>query len=370
MASVSVLIKPASGMCNMNCDYCFYRDEAAKRAQAFYGLMSETTLKNVIRKTMLNADPAIHYMFQGGEPTLAGLPFFEKALQFQQHYNKKRIPVYNALQTNGILIDEDWCRFLAANRFLVGLSLDGTQEVHDSLRRNGAGRGTFAQVCRAAELLARFGVEFNILTVVTPAVAEHIMEIYSFYKEHGWLYQQYIACLDPLGEGHGRTPYALTPEVYGRFLIDLFDLWYQDVRNGNAPYNRQFENYVAVASGRLPASCDQCGVCSIQHTVEANGNVYPCDFYTLDEYLLGNFNENSFAQITEKRREIRFIERSLLLSDECRSCRFHKLCKGGCQRCRDYNPQTKVYENYFCESYRMFFAACEGRICELAEHVR
>jgi uncharacterized protein len=398
MPPVSVLIKPASGMCNMHCDYCFYCDETSKREQASYGFMSEETLKNVIRKTLLNADGAASYMFQGGEPTLAGLPFFEKVLEYQRQYNKKGIPIYNAIQTNGLLLDESWCRFLHDHHFLVGLSLDGTEDIYNSLRHLppaaarehtseveaiGSSKNTapdhsgctapssasgFARACHAAELMERFQVEFNILTVVTPAIAEQADRVYAFYKEKGWLYQQYIACLDPLGEGHGKTAYALTPEVYGHFLIRMFQLWYADVKKGRAPYNRQFDNYVSIAAGYLPASCDQCGVCSVQHVVEANGNVYPCDFYMLDEYLLGNLNENSFAQIEEKRRDIQFVERSYLISEECRSCRYHALCKGGCQRNRDYNPERQVYENYFCESYRMFFDTCLEQILELSKY--
>lgn len=366
MPAVSVLIKPASGMCNMRCDYCFYRDETSKREQESYGMMTESTLKNVIRKTMLSADTAIHYMFQGGEPTLAGLPFFQKVLEYQRQYNKKGIPVYNAIQTNGLLIDENWCRFFQENHFLVGLSLDGTEPINDALRRTSTGDGTFRKICAAAECMDRFGVDYNILTVVTSKIVGEIQKIYPFYKKKGWMYQQYIACLDPLDEGHQSTRFSLTPPVYGRFLIQLFRMWYQDVKRGQAPYVRQFENYVGIAAGRLPASCDQCGTCSVQYVTEANGNVYPCDFYMLDEYLLGNFNENSRQELDEKRNEIGFIERSEKLSARCRSCAYYKMCKGGCQRNRDYNPQLDSYENYFCESYRMFFSECLDQIQELA----
>lgn len=366
MPAVSVLIKPASGMCNMQCDYCFYRDETSKREQGSYGFMTEDTLKNVIRKTLLSADTAIHYMFQGGEPTLAGVSFFHKVLEYQRQYNKNHIPIYNAIQTNGTLIDEEWCRFFRENHFLVGLSLDGTKAMNDAFRRTAAGEGTFQKICQAAECMERFGVDYNILTVVTPQIAEGIGEVYSFYKKKGWMYQQYIACLDPLGEGHQAAPHALTPPVYGQFLIQLFHLWYQDVKRGQAPYIRQFENYVGIAAGRLPASCDQCGICSVQYVTEANGNVYPCDFYMLDDYLLGNFNKNSKRELDEKRKEIGFIERSEKRSPKCRSCSYFKMCKGGCQRNRDYDPLSDSYENYFCESYRMFLDQCLDQIQELA----
>lgn len=406
MPPVSVLVKPASGLCNMNCSYCFYRDEISRRDQPPLEIMSDSTLKNVIRKTLLNADGTIHYLFQGGEPTLAGIPFFEKVLEFQKKYNKKGISVYNAIQTNGLLIDEQWCRFFVEHQFLVGLSIDGTREIHDLWRTDASGSGTFEQVFRAAKLLDQFTVPYNILTVVTPQIAENIEAIYSYYKKMGWSYQQYIACLDPLDDAtdnafssktnnlnndehcdafsntpvdspddvrsedaasasaHAQTqPWSLSPKLYGQFLIGLFRLWNKDFKTGHAPFIQPFEDYAAIANGHRGVSCNRQGICSIQQAVEANGDVYPCDFYMLDKYLLGNFNENSFAQIQQKRCDIHFIERSHQLTDACRSCQFHWICKGGCQRCRDYNPSARAWENRFCESYRMFFEACLEEIC-------
>lgn len=186
--------------------------------------------------------------------------------------------------------------------------------------------------------MGRFEVDYNILTVVTPAVAREAKAVYSYYKERNWLYQQYIACLDPLGEGHGKTPFALTPKLYGQFLIDLFELWYQDCKKGKSPYIRQFQNYVAVAAGHLAVSCDQCGVCSIQYVVEANGNVYPCVFICLMNIFLGILMKTVSPRQTKK-------EKRSHLSNA---------------------PETDVYENYFCESYRKFFDACLDRIKELA----
>ena len=143
MPTISVLIKPASGMCNMQCDYCFYCDEMKKRSQDSYGFMSEQTLKNVIRKTMIHAEGLISYVYQGGEPTLRGLTFFEKAVEYQRHYNKHGIRVNNALQTNGYLLDDAWCKFFKENQFLIGLSIDGTKQLHDMYRHDKNGNPTF-----------------------------------------------------------------------------------------------------------------------------------------------------------------------------------------------------------------------------------
>ena len=367
MPAISVMIKPSSGMCNMSCDYCFYRDETQKRSQESYGFMSEKTLKNVIRKTMLRAEGMISYAFQGGEPTLRGLAFFQKVVEYQNQYNKNKIQVHNALQTNGLLIDEDWCRFLKENHFLVGVSLDGTKEIHDTYRHTRKEGGpTFDLVCSAIRLMESYGVDFNILTVVNQAAAENIQEIYSFYRQKKWNYQQYIACLDPLDEPHGQNEYSLAPEQYGQFLIRLFRLWYKDWKKGRQPYIRQFENYIGILLGHFPEACDQRGTCSIQNVVEADGSVYPCDFYMLNDYCLGNFNENRLDEIDARRKEIGFLERSLKLGPDCKHCAYYRLCRGGCQRNRDWAPEIQAYQNYFCQSYRMFFDACLNEMEEIA----
>ena len=209
-------------------------------------------------------------------------------------------------------------------------------------------------------------MDFNILTVVNQAAAENIQEIYSFYRQKKWNYQQYIACLDPLDEPHGQNEYSLAPEQYGQFLIRLFRLWYKDWKKGRQPYIRQFENYIGILLGHFPEACDQRGTCSIQNVVEADGSVYPCDFYMLNDYCLGNFNENRLDEIDARRKEIGFLERSLKLDPDCKHCAYYRLCRGGCQRNRDWAPEIQAYQNYFCQSYRMFFDACLNEMEEIA----
>lgn len=367
MPPISVLMKPSSGMCNMSCDYCFYCDETQKRIQESYGFMSEQTLKNVIRKTLLRAEGSASYVFQGGEPTLRGVDFFRKVVEYQKQYNKKGIPVHNALQTNGLLLDAEWCKFLKENNFLVGISIDGTETTHNRYRRTQSGEQTYQRMVKSTELMDQYGVEYNILTVVNKKVAENIREIYAYYKTRNWNYQQYIACLDPLGEDHGQREYALEPEQYGLFLIELFHLWYKDCKKGRQPYIRQFENYVGILLGYPPEACDQRGSCGIQNVVEADGSVYPCDFYMLDEFRLGNFNENQLEELNAKRHEIGFIQESKKVSEECLRCEHYEICRGGCQRNRDYRENTDTYKNYFCKSYQMFFAECLPKMKSLVE---
>ena len=364
--AVSVLIKPSSGMCNMRCDYCFYCDETAKRTTASYGFMSEKTLKNVIRRTLLQAEKAASFAFQGGEPTLRGLDFFRKVIEFQKQYNKNGVQITNALQTNGFALDEDWCRFLHDHHFLVGLSVDGTPALHDQYRHTPAGGKTFERIEQTIHLLERFEVDYNILTVVTGTLASHIREVYAYYQSRNWKYQQYIACLDPLEEERGRPLYALLPEEYGRFLIELFDLWYEDLQQGRQPYIRQFENYIGILAGYQPEACDQRGICGIQYVVEADGSVFPCDFYMLDDYCLGNFNQDRLEAIDRKREEIGFVQRSLVLTEECRTCPYFGICRGGCQRHRDLRENDGRYANYFCPAYRMFFAHALDKMKEIA----
>ncbi len=369
MPPISVLIKPASSGCNMSCSYCFYCDEAEKRSQRSFGIMSEQTLKNVIRKTMLRAEGMISYAFQGGEPTLAGPDFFRRVVELERQYNKNHIRVDNSLQTNGLLIDEEWCRFLADQHFLVGLSVDGTEEIHDSLRHTAAGGPTYERVLKAAELMDDFGVDYNILTVVTPQIAGQIWTIYSLYRDRGWNYQQYIVCLDPLGDPGGQSPWSISPEMYGRFLIDLFDLWYEDLMHYSPPLIRQFENYAAMAAGMLPESCDMRGTCGIQNVVEADGSVYPCDFYVLDEYRLGNFNEERLDAIDDARRRIGFVEHSEKLDPACRECQYFRLCRGGCRRNRVWDEDAGAYRNYYCEGYRMFFEHSYDKIMDIGRQL-
>lgn len=370
MPAITVMMKPSSGMCNMTCDYCFYCDETQKRIQESYGFMSEETLKNIIRKTMINADVSVNYAYQGGEPTLRGIDFFKKAVELQKKYNRKNLQVNNAFQTNGLAIDEEWCRFFVENNFLVGVSIDGISEVHDAYRHDKKGGGTYQRIVRVTELMDDYGVAYNILTVVNQRTIENINAIYKEYKKRGVKYQQYIACLDPLGNEHGKTEYGISAKQYGEFLVRLFELWYRDWKKNRQPYIRQFDNYIAMILGYPPEACDQRGICGVQYVVEADGGAYPCDFYMLDEYRLGNFNENKMKEMDKKREDIRFIERSRHLEPECRQCKHFYLCRGGCQRHRDFIYETGNFRNYLCEGYKLFFDKCSEQMLEIAATLR
>ncbi len=367
MPSLSLLIKPASGSCNLRCRYCFYHDEQRNRETASYGLMSEETLEVLIRKALDYATVYCTFGFQGGEPTLRGLDFFRKAVELQKKYNVHHTEVTNAIQTNGLLLDDEWAQFLHDNHFLVGLSLDGTRDSHDSCRTDADGNGSFKRVLQAAQTLTAHRVEFNLLTVVTSRTADAIPKIYSFYRRSNFLYQQYIPCLDPLGEERGASPYSLTPEKYGKFLKTLFNLWYGDVIAGRFIYIRYFENLLGMLLGRWPENCGLGGRCMLQNVIEADGSVYPCDFYCLDPWRLGNIHKDNWVDLANSETARKFLAEGVSFRGSCRTCPYGFLCRGGCRR--DRQP-LESGGNYFCPTYREFFAYALPRLQGIAQALR
>ncbi len=369
MPPMSVLIKPASGNCNMKCDYCFYCDEQNKRHIPSFGFMSDSTLKNLMRKILLHSEGSCSIAFQGGEPTLVGIDFFRKAIEYEKYFNRNHIIVEYALQTNGLNINEEWCRFFKENHFLIGLSVDGTKDIHDKYRHTKSGNMTYEQIIKTSGMLDEYSVDYNVLTVVHKGVAENIVKIYDFYKKKGWNYQQYIACLDPLYEQPGKYEYSLLPVEYGKFLTKLFNLWFHDLEMNKQPFIRQFENYLSILLGRGAEACDQRGTCGIQYVVEADGSVYPCDFYMLDEYKLGNVNDTIISVMNEKRKNLGFLNESLKITSECRQCEFYAICRCGCQRTR-LKGNDEMYKNYLCEGYKEFFKECLPRMTQILEMIR
>jgi len=343
---ISLLIKPASSNCNMRCSYCFYFGDVEKRAVQSYGMMSRDTIETIVRTFLDRAEESCFFGFQGGEPMLAGLAFFQYVVELQQKYNHKGITITNALQTNGTLLDDTWAAFLAENKFLVGVSLDGYAGMQNLYRRDAKGNPTYDRVMRGISALKRSGAAFNILSVVTTQTAKHIREIYRFFMAEELVYQQYIPCIEPYGEHPDKRRYSLSPQEYARFLRELFDLWYRDRIAGRFVYNRYFENLAGILSGYAPESCDMNGICSLQYIFEADGGVYPCDFFMFDECRLGNINTDSLEAIDSRREQIRFIKRSAALAKRCGSCRWLSVCRGGCYRYR-YGEQGLYY---YCET--------------------
>ena len=343
--NLSLLIKPASSLCNLNCRYCFYKDEASKRNIASHGIMGFETAEQIIDEAFKTAR-SCSFTFQGGEPCLAGLDYYEHFINYVNSIMEPCDSVSYSIQTNGTLIDGEWAEFFFRNSFLVGLSLDGTKAIHEKLR----GTGTYNQVLNAASLLKKHRVDFNILTVVTDTVSEKAREIYSFYKRKGFNVQQYIPVLEPYGEEGSERDYSLEPEKYGKFLIELWDLWYADAMTSSPVSIRYFENLYRMMRGLPAEQCGLSGRCSLQYVTESDGSVYPCDFYCMDDYCLGNITEKSFDEIDKAEKQLGFTHKSRVISAECKKCPHILLCRGGCRR--EFNSSGKTM---FCESYKMLF---------------
>jgi len=328
--------------------------------------MDERTLTALVEKAFREAERSILFAFQGGEPTLCGMGFYKKLISLVEEYNTKKIKTGYAIQTNGMLIDEEWARFLHDNGFLVGLSLDGPKDIHDANRINKNGKGTFNEVMKAAKMLRKHDVSYNILTVVTSSAARYAGKIYNFFSRSGFDYLQFIPCLEPFGEHDAKSPFPLTPQRYGSFLTKLFDLYYNDNMNGKFRSIRYFDNLVGIAAGYSPETCDMNGRCTIQFVIEGNGDVFPCDFYCTDDWLLGNINKVSYEELAKTSAAAEFIAMSEVISEKCAACGEYLFCRGGCRRTKEPVINGKLSDQYFCESYRSLFVKNISRISNMA----
>lgn len=344
------MIKPASSLCNLSCEYCFYRDVSEHREHLGFGVMKKDTARVLIEKALRYANGnSVAFAFQGGEPTLAGLEYFRFFVKTVNELNLKKSTVFYSMQTNGTVIDEKWAEFLKENKFLVGLSLDGDFEAN-KFRKRPNGENSFYTIIDTARLLEKHGVDFNILTVLTGYCAENIERIYSYFRFQKFGYLQFIPCLRPFGSAEKSELY-MTSDQYAEFLIKLFNLYVKDYVKHQYVSIRQFDNWVRLYLSQPTEQCGIMGHCSHQFVSEANGNIYPCDFYCTDEYLLGNILESDFLQMERSKTAVDFIKESLVIPQRCKECNLYPICRGGgCKR-------TQLSEDY-CNAYKKFFTAC------------
>ena len=352
MPPLSIMIKPASSLCNMRCKYCFYHDVTDHRDIKSFGMMSEETAENLIKKALDFADgESIAFAFQGGEPTLRGLDFFKYFCKKVKELNIKGSQIFYGLQTNGTVIDNLWAEFFRENKFLIGLSLDGDFE-NNSFRIDEKGNNAFYKIIKAADILTKNKVDFNILTVLTGKSAENIDDILKHFKKRGFKYLQFIPCLRPFGD-RSESELYMTPEQYKHFLINGFNFYVKEYVRDNYTSIRYFDNLVHLYLGNPTEQCGMCGHCMHQFVAEGNGNIYPCDFYCTDEWLLGNINEvtENFDTLAHSEKATEFLRESLAFNEKCKKCRFLPVCRGGgCKRSRE--------DRDYCESYKGFFEAC------------
>lgn len=350
MPPISVMIKPASGRCNMRCKYCFYYSLANSREVADYGIMNEATAERIIDGALNFAQgERVYFSFQGGEPLLAGKEFFSRFFEYADRKNANNSPIHYALQTNGTLIDGEWIKLFKDNSVLIGLSLDGDREAN-RYRMEANYAPAFNKSLAAAEALQSAGVDFNILSVVTGYSAENITSIYRFFTAKGFKYLQFIPCLRPFGDKRESDMY-MTVGQYAKYLVTLFNLYFKDYMDGKYTSIRHFDNMVRLFLGQRTEQCGIDGHCSHQFVVEGNGNVYPCDFYCTDEWLLGNIATDDFSSLAKSDKAKRFLMESLSVNPKCKVCEYYKMCRGGgCKRQKE--------DRDYCEAYKTFFSLC------------
>ena len=360
----SLLIKPASGDCNLHCTYCFYHDrptdpyrhDSDRRDQ---NRMRHDVLESLIRQMMQLDRQQATFGWQGGEPTLCGLDFFQKAVELQKRHGAPGQSVSNGLQTNGLLLDKEWARFLRQYSFLLGVSLDGPAAYHDLYRTHVHGAGSHARVMESLRLLEREGVEFNILSVVNRVTGAHGGEIYDYLVGEGFEYLQFIPCVE-VDPATGRlADFAVMPELYGDFLCEVFDRWY----NGGNPQTsvRDFDAILSVYLGQEAPMCCYQPQCGGYLVVEHNGDLYPCDFFVQEDLRLGNVLETPLAEAFESAGLWQFAAQKAAPRRECAVCAWLPLCQQGCWRFigvegAPYHYLCRAYQQFFAHSYEGFMA--------------
>lgn len=346
MPALSIMVKPASGHCNMKCEYCFYSEVVGHRQEGQLGFMTKETTDNLIEKTLnFGGGENISFVFQGGEPLLCGIKYFKHFVDKVKSYNYKG-KVYYSLQTNGTLLTEEWGEFFKENNFLIGVSLDGDL-IANKFRVMGDKSPAFDKIMSGIEVLDKCKVDYNILSVVTGYFADNVEHIYKYFKDKGFKFLQFIPCLRPFGY-NSKNEMFMTEKQYQNYLIKGFKLFAKDFLQDNYISVRNFDNFVRMYGGVAAEQCGMNGYCSRQFVIEGNGNIYPCDFYSEDKWLLGNINEVDFRSVYYSEKGIEFIKESYTITKKCKSCECLKVCHScGCKR-------EKVSYNY-CNAYRNFY---------------
>lgn len=361
-----VMAKPIGPRCNLRCAYCFYleKDHLYPGERSFR--MSDETLESFIRQYIEAQEvPEVSFAWQGGEPTLLGIEFFRRVVELQRKYLPPGMRLINALQTNGTLLDAEWCRFLRENNFLVGISIDGPRELHDHFRQDAKGGPSFEHTLRGLRLMREHGVEFNVLCVVNRVNSQHPLECYRFFKEEGVRFIQFIPIVERLAEEApclGAAPStrdvseaSVLPEEYGRFLCEIYDEW---VRNDvGKVYIQTFEVAFSAWLGHRAGLCAFEPTCGTALALEHNGDLYSCDHYVYPEYYLGNVMEQPLVELVEStfQREFGTSKRDAL-PRVCRECEVRFLCNGCCPKNRFLRtPAGEEGLNYLCAGLKRFF---------------
>jgi uncharacterized protein len=374
--SFHVMTKPRGAICNLDCDYCYFLSKEmlykGSRFRMALDLLEEYTRQYIAAQRVSQ----VTFTWQGGEPTLMGLPFFKKALELQQKYRRPGMLIQNSIQTNGTLLNAEWAAFFKEKEFLVGLSLDGPRELHDTYRHDKGGHGTFDKVMKAVDLLKTHGVEFNILTTINAANVEHPLEVYRFLRDEvGTDFVQFIPIVERQNktgfqEGTQVTERSITGEEYGRFMIAVFDEWVrQDV---GKVFVQLFDTALNSWLGLPSGLCVFDETCGTGLAMEHNGDIYSCDHFVEPKHKLGNLRKLPMLEMigSEQQRQFGLAKRETL-PRYCRECPVRFACNGGCPKDRILTtPDGEVGLNYLCAGYRAFFTHIDRPMKLMAREIR
>ncbi len=373
MKHVNLMAKPTGSVCNLDCEYCFYLEKWKLYPETKNYKMDYDVLEKYIQQVVEcqpNNTEQYTFAWQGGEPTLMGINFFRKAIQLQKIYTKGK-PFINTIQTNGTTLNNEWCQFLADNKFLVGISMDGTEQQHDTYRKAKNGQGTYKQVARGLELLKKYNVDFNVLVVVHKDNVDSPLTLYKHLRNLGVEYIQFTPLVERMDEdakgmelkllhpkhkaGTVVTPWTLEPMQYANFLTVVFKEWAKnDI--GNVFIN-MFETTLRLAVGERSNSCVFDVTCGDALIVEHNGDIYSCDHFVFPEHKIGNLMANSLESMVEGLAQLKFgQDKKDNLPQECLNCRYLTLCNGGCPKHR-FEPSMdgSNNKNYLCNDYKTYF---------------
>ncbi len=388
---VHVMTKPIGPICNLDCEYCYYLHKEDLYPRGERWRMADDTLREYVRQ-YIAAQPAsaseITFAWQGGEPTLLGLEFFQRAVRYQQEFAPARTRIVNTLQTNGVLLDDAWCQFFREHHFLIGLSIDGPAELHDRYRYDKQGEGTFAAVLAALKLLQQHEVDYNVLVVVNRVNGDHGRKVYTYLRDNGVQFLQFIPIVERRGVGvHAEAesqtvedtgnPWqdrvssrSVAPEQFGDFLIAVFDEWVR--RDVGRVFVQIFDQALAAWSGHEPSLCVFRRQCGGALAMEHNGDLFSCDHFVEPEFRLGNIHELPILDLAASDAQREFGEaKETTLPQYCRECEVRFMCNGECPKNRFIEtPTGEEGLNYLCAGYRKFFNHIGPVMERMAEELR
>ena len=364
MQPFTLLIKPSGSDCNVDCKYCFYKNRAPEVGRGRQR-MSDEVLEKLVKDYMQLRFALAGFAWQGGEPTLMGLDFYKKVVELQKKYGVDGQEVGNSLQTNAILLDEKWCRFLRENKVLVGVSIDGPKEFHDYYRLDHSGAGTFDRVVGAIENCKKYKVEFNTLTLLNARNAGHPDEVFDFLLGLGVRFLQFIPCVEVDPATGEIADFSVTPEQLGEFWCRIFDRWCE---YGPQKLSiRDFDSILSYCVMGKHTICTFDKQCSQYIVVEHNGDAFCCDFFVEPKWRLGNIFETPIEELAASSKKREFARKKQNLCNKCLVCRHLAICRGGCMKDRaPFDKENYGRESYFCEAYKRFFDYAMPRFMQIA----